>query len=289
VRESVEPIEFKLELMITPLIVYRALTSQTELRKWWAPRVIMSRNIVSQEEGRDMEMRPLTLEEPTIARYSWRALDWNKSIPSTIINLEIHDKGVSRGRTGEGIVLEIIHDGWHSQEERDKQEKIWKLSLEGLKALLLGKNFKPWWESGMPSDGYRQIALPIIRQFTDKMEKDVRSKQEKKIASQVIWTICEYLDGQGKWFMKDNGNEFELRLGTYRLFAVMKNGNIVMAWRDLEKILGDKLQDFASRMAVEQDLDLHIGKSQDRLPAASINPALWNKWCLAIIQHGHNS
>ncbi len=288
-RESADPIEFKLEMMVTPLVVFRAFTSQTELRKWWAPRVIMARNIVSQEEGRDMEMKALVLEEPSLARYSWRALDWGKNVPSTVINIEIHDKGVSRGKTGEGIVIEIIHDGWVSQEERDKQQRIWELSLEGLQAHLTGKPFKPWWESETPSDGYRQISLPIIKQFTDKMEKDVRSRAEKKQASGVIWSICEFLDGQGKWYMKENGNEFELRLGSYRLFSVMKNGNLVMAWRDLEKILGDKLQDFANRMAAEQDLDLHIGKSQDRLPAASINPGLWGKWCLDIIHHGRSS
>ena len=58
--DDIEAIEHELEIMTTPAQVFRVLTSQTELRKWWAPRVIMSRNLVTQLDGKDMEMKAVT-------------------------------------------------------------------------------------------------------------------------------------------------------------------------------------------------------------------------------------
>ncbi len=283
--DILEPITFRINLVSTPASVFRAVTSQTELRKWWAPRVIMSRNTVSQEEGVDMEMRLVTEEKYQLVRYSWRGEVWPQETPATIITFEIHDLGVFRGQTGEGIRLEIIHDGWTDQEARDRQESIWKLAIPGLKALLEGRTVKPWWDGVKSADGYRNTDLTEIRLFLEKMEQESRGRLEKKQAAGVIREICKKLDGQGEWYMKENRSEFELRFNKVRLFSVMKNGTLVLSWRELERILGERLQDYASRLSVEQDLDLRIGKSQDRISAMHLNPGFWSQWCIDIIQY----
>ncbi len=281
---NTEPIELRLKLMATPVAAFRAITSQTELRRWWAPRVIMSRNVVSQETGRDMEMRLVSSEANHLVRYSWRGLDWPRSIPSTVIAFEIEDRGVSRGSTGEGIVLHILHDGWTNPEERERQVTIWKSAVECLEKHLHGKAFKSWWDEVKVQDGFRQIQFQSVQQFIERMERESKGKAERKLAIANILSLCEELADHGSWFMKDNGNEMELRLSGIRILGIMKNGSIIIGWRDLEKILGDRLPDFASRMTAEQDVDLHIGKSQDKIPAQMINPVFLNRWYLDIIR-----
>lgn len=283
---GIQPIEFKMELFITPGAIFRALTSQTELRKWWAQRVIMSRNIVAQEEGRDMEMRLSAQEENHMVRYTWRGHDWERSTPSTIITFEIQDLGVSRGKTRDGVNLLIVHDGWTDEEERKRQEEIWEKALSNLKSHLNGSKFVPWWETGDMKDGFRKSNLRGVEIFLERMEKEGRGKQDRMAAAAVLRMICKDLDGPGTWFIKENGAEVEYRLGEILLFGMLKNGNLTLAWRDLEKILGDQLQDFASRMSIEQDLDVHTGKSQDRFAAPEIHPELWIRWAKEIILAG---
>ncbi len=283
-NQDLDAIEFNLKLMTTPGAVYRAVTSQTELRRWWAPRVIMSRFIVSQEESRDMEMRPLAMEKDHLVRYTWRGKDWDKSIRSTIITFEIEDLGVSRGSTGEGIQLRVIHDGWSDPVERERQEKIWDLAIKCLDKYLKGVEFSSWWDDNKNQDGFRQVQLGSIKQFAEKMDQESKGKAEKKLAARCVLDICLDLDGLGSWHMKDNRNEFELRFQNHRVFGIQKNGNMLIGWRDLEKILGDQLPDYASRLTVEQDVDLHIGKSQDRLPLHMINAHFWAAWCKDVIE-----
>lgn len=288
-RKEIDPIELEFQVMNTPNVAFRAITSQTELRKWWAPRVIMSRNIVSQEEGRDMDMKLLTAEENRLVRYSWRGRDWSEDIPNTIITFEISDLGVSRDSTGEGISISILHDNWVDESERESQKRIWEQAVICLKDHLSGNDVKLWWNIEKSKDGYRPVNLGAIKQFLERLEKDSRGKSEKKQAAQNLLHICKEMDGQGSWYMKENGNEFELRFKDRKLFGVVKNGNLIIGWRDLEKILGDRLQDYANRLTVEQDVDLHIGKSQDKLPAYQLNPQFWVQWCLDIVQYGRTS
>lgn len=281
-----DPIEFSLELHITPGAIFRSLTSQTELRRWWAPRVIMSRNIVAQIEGRDMEMRLIFEEEGRLARYSWRGNDWPSSQPSTVITFEIHDLGVSRGKTREGVRLEIIHDGWTDPEERDYQQKIWEMAIDNLKKHLLGQSFTPWWESGDHKGGFRKSNIADVEKFLERMEKEGRGKVERRAGAARLRQICRELNGPAVWYIKDNGAEVEYRMGDRMIFGMMKNGLLIIAWRDLEKILGDRLQDYAMRLSLEQDMDIHAGQSQDRLIAQDIHPDMWIQWCKEIMDLG---
>ena len=270
--------------MTTPTAVYKMLISQTELRKWWAPRVIMSKNIVSQEEGRDVLMKLLQTEKNHMVRYNWKPLDWSDEVPPTVISVEITDMGVSRRKTGEGIQLEILHDGWTDQDERDRQERIWKMAIGSLKAELRGKLAKPWWESENVRSKLQQVKLPALKQFAEKIEKENRGKSDKKVASQVVWQLCQGLDKQGKWLLKESGNEFELHYQQHRIFGVNKNGNLSLGWRELEEALGGDLTMYSDRLSMEQSMDLHVGKNQERIPAHQLNPELWIQWCIDLIQ-----
>jgi len=41
--QELTPIQKTLDVLSSAARAYRAVTSQTELRKWWAPRVIMAK------------------------------------------------------------------------------------------------------------------------------------------------------------------------------------------------------------------------------------------------------
>ncbi len=280
---DIDPIEFKVSLNATPASVFRALTSQTELRKWWAPRVIMSRNIVSLDDGREIEMKLLQSEKNHSVRYGWRPMD-RSTLPATVITFEIRDLGVSRSRTGEGISLEIIHDGWPSQEDRDAQEKIWKSALPGLKACVEGKKVKSWWQNERSRSDMKSARFAQIKQTLESMESENRAKPERKLSIQKIGKVCQILEEQGAWFIKDGGGEFEIRFNNAKVFSAQKNGNIILHWRDLEKILGRSFKDFTNRLALEQSRELHIGKSLEKIPAVEMDESLLAPWFLDAIQ-----
>jgi len=286
---NVKPIIQSIRLDTTPAHVYRSLTSQTELRKWLAPRVITAKNIVSFEEDKDIEMRMLQSEKNQMVRFNWRPMEWNDDVPETILTFEIQDRGVSRNQTGEGIVLTITHDGWSNEDERDKQKKILTPALAGLKGLLEGKKVKAWWEKEQGGAGLRKIKFSVLKQFAERIESENWARHNKKLASQNILKLCQNLDGQGVWFIRENRNEIEMRFNEIKLFGIMKNGNILLIWRDLEEVLGKKsLKDFSNRLALEQGADLHLGKTQDKIPGHSIHADLFTQWILDVIQFIRN-
>ena len=159
---SLAPIEASLKLTATPAQVYRALTSQNELRKWWAPRVIMSRNLVSQEQDRVSEMRLMQAEKYQLVRYSWREQDWDPATETTTITFRIRDLGASRSRTGEGLMLEMSHDGWEDEAARERQARIWKKALAVLDKILAGKTAKAWWENQEARSSSWNFSLPVV-------------------------------------------------------------------------------------------------------------------------------
>ncbi len=282
--EEIKPISHSTTVESTPAGAYRSITSQTELRKWWAPRVIMSRHIVSMEDGKDVEMRLLQSEKNLMVRYNWRPLDWDESVRETVITFEIEDLGVSRNHTGQGISILITHDGWSDNDQRNKQDKIWKEALACLKEMLEGREVKPWWETARARSGYRKIKLSVLKHFAERIDKENRGKPEKKAASQNILKMSQTLDAQGDWYIKESGTEIELRFQGTKIIGFLKNGSVVLAWRELEKLLGKNLNEYADRLALELDMDMHVGKSQEKIPAQSLEPMLLTQWCIDIIQ-----
>jgi len=284
--DTLKPIHLEISAIASPAAVFKAITSQTELRKWWASRVILSKNIVAQEEGREMEMRLLQSEKNHLVRYSWKMIDDPNNALPTVITFEIEDRGVSRGNTGEGITLIINHDGWSNEEERAKQEKIWLLAIEGLKNLIENRAVKPWWEIEQTTGSFRPVKMQTIKQFLEKVERaSPRAKNSRKSAATVIGRLCANLDGQGNWFQKQNGNEIELRFKSFRVFGALRNGYITFRWRELEKMAGSHFHDFVQRLQLEQELDLHIGKLQEKISAISLNPDLLSQWYIDVLQH----
>lgn len=286
IAAELKSIEFKLDLVTTPATVYRALVSQTELRKWWAPRVIMSRNIVSQEDGVDMEMKLIQEEKNHLVRYRWKRVDNDDSVP-TIITFEIIDHGVSKNKAaGEGISLLITHDGWSDAGERERQERIWKQAVVGLKAHLDGKEMKPWWINEKTEEVYRPVKLPVLKQLLERMEKDNRGRSDFKPAVKNLLKICQSLEGQGEWFMQEEENRFELRMGEARIFKALPDAMLIVPWSELQKLLGTAhITDFANRLALEQNMDVRPEEQEDRVFAGKIDPGSWAQWCIDIVQH----
>ncbi len=285
VAESLKALEYRLDLVTTPNVVFRALVSQTELRKWWAPRVIMSRNIVSQEDGVDMEMKLIQEEKNHLVRYRWRKYNDEEATP-TIITFEIVDHGVDKNKTaGEGISLMITHDGWTDPADREKQEKIWKQAIVGLKDHLDGKVAKPWWISEKAEEAYRPVKLPVLKQLLEKMDRENRGRADFKPAVKNLLKICQNLESHGDWYMQDEENSFEFRLKETRLFKVLRDGTLILPWPDIHKLLGPAhITDFANRLALEQNMDVGPDQEEDRIYSRGIDPGSWAQWCIDIIQ-----
>jgi uncharacterized protein YndB with AHSA1/START domain len=284
-RDHIQPIQIAVQLASTPQAAHRAITSQTELRKWWAPRVIMSRNIVSQLNGKDMEMKILQEDKYRLIRFTWRGADWKRDVPETVITYEITDLGAARGSTGQGIQIEMNHDGWSDEEERNLQENIWQQALPGLQALLEGKKFTPWWEDEKNRSGDTGYKTADLKAFLERSDKEGRGKNDRKKSIQVIWKICQAMDGVGEWIVKESTGEFELRARGALLFASLKGGILSLNWRELEKLLGRELVDFANRLSLEQDLDLQIGKTQEKIIGKDLNPDLFSQWLQDVLDH----
>ncbi len=281
-NDAPRPIEASLKLSATPAQVFRALTSQNELRKWWAPRVIMSRNLVSQEQDRVSEMRLMQTEKYQLVRYSWREQDWDSSVDSTTITYRIVDLGASRSRTGEGLLLEVSHDGWRDQAARDRQAAIWKKALGVLDKLLAGKKAKAWWENQNAKASYQQVRLAALKPLVEQIGPE--KKGGRKTTARALWKICTTVDSAGNWYLKDDEREFEFRVQAVRVLGLDLNGKITIFWREMSKTLGPHLEDFGHRLAVEQDMDVQINKEREEIMVKDISVELFMRWCQDILQ-----
>lgn len=276
--EELEPIESSLKLVATPVQVYRAITSQNELRKWWAPRVIISRNIVCQEEDRIMEMKLMQSEPNHLIRYSWRGNEWDKSTPTTVITFQIVDLGASRNKTGEGLKLVVSHDGWVDAEEREHQQLVWKKALPALRALLSGKKQKPWWEGKEARGSYKQVKLSRLKPIIESIEKIPPIKTSKKILK-IVWKICTSMDKYGNWYLKNDESKYELRVDNMPIFSITTDGYVTLFWGKIKTMLGPNLDDFINRFIVEQDEDVIIGKTQKNVRVDKLHLDIWIGWC----------
>lgn len=278
------PIDASLRVTSTPQMVFRMLTSQNELRRWWAPRVIMSRNQVCQEDDRLVEMKLMQADKNRLVRYSWRGMDWPPEAPATTITFQINDLGASRNKTGEGLMLEVTHDGWSDAGERERMERIWKAALPTLEQLLQGKDVRPWWEADSARGSFKLVRLNSLKSFVEKIEPDNRDRMDRRTVSNQIWKVCIGLDGQGSWYLKDNEKDFELRYGGRKVFGVSMAGAITLHWKELEKLVGAQITEYAHRVAAEQDVEVHPEKSADKIPASSLKPELWIQWVQDLIR-----
>ena len=170
-KKQLEPIEFSIALKAMPSRVFRALTSQNELRKWWAPRVVMARNIVSQRSSIDVQMKLVDSRKNHAVRYIWRPENWDVTYPQNTIAFTIHDLGISREDTGEGLHLEIVHDGWVVVDERQQQEKIWQQALKSLKSLIEKKKVSPWWLKQNNQSSLRQVSLQGVKEIARHLQE----------------------------------------------------------------------------------------------------------------------
>jgi len=284
-REELDSIEYSVDAIATPARAFRALTSQTELRKWWAPRVIMSRNVVSHKPGDEAEMVLLTQDKNELLRYSLKGKSWPVDQGETIITFEIEDRGVRRGSTGEGIMVNIYHEGFTKEDLRTEYDQIWKLAAKSLQQLLSDEDPEPWWDNEKWKGDYRPVVLADLKEFLKRMEDETRAKKEKQKASKILWKIFQELDGRGDWYCKENYTEMEFVARGQRIFGSQKAGQLVMSWRELDPILGRSLQDFADRFAIEQDMDIRVGQNYDRMPASRLNSDLFIRWCNDVISH----
>lgn len=283
-RDAIPAIDLKLQLHTAPAVAYRAVTSQTELRKWFAPRVIMSRNIISQEHGIDVTMKQLKATANKMVRYRWtRDVE---PVQDTVITIEISDKGAARSNTGEGIILTVSHDGWTDLTLRDRQAEIWQQAIASLNALLKNKPFKPWWLESHQRSNFRHLKFPALLAAVDKMEKESKRRSEKKTLWKTIKKLVNNLEGQGEWYMKEEEQEVEFHALEKHFLTIQKTGHITIYWKELEQLAGNSMADFINRLALEQGVDVHPARGSDRWSGLEIIPDALTQWCIDLIRHG---
>ncbi len=287
---SLAPLEFSCKLNAKPAQIFRALTSQNELRKWWAPCVVISRNKVSQQAKRDVEMKRLASKSNEFVRYSWRPMDWNTKRPSSIIHLNISDLGLARQSKTEGFVLEVIHDGWVCPEEKKEQDQIWTAALKSLKHLLEKKKAKPWWLGKDAFHTLEMVDLLYLKNlFEEKRKKEKR--KHKALEYQNLWRLCnsiEALTGTAhfslcKWSWDSQEGRCDFYFQNKKLISLSLNyANLSLFWQEWESIAkfpGYYLQSFKDRLSVEQDIDLDAENQRSTsLPLSKLQTDLWLAW-----------
>ena len=276
-------IHFSFHSKTVPSKIYKALTSQNELRKWWAPKVVMSRSSVSQEPGQNVRMKLIHSDKNHLVRYTWRPEDWDKSIPDTIITFTIQDLGASREDTGEGLLVDIVHDGWLDASELEKQKKIWILALRNLKALLRESPHTPWWEKKNYKTSLQQIRLTSLKQLLDVYQKNASSTVAKKI-HQASWRICTALDKYGKWYLREGEHKFEFHHENKRLFE-LSQVSLILFWKHLKEKLGICVtEEFARRLNAEQDIEASSQNSRTSFSLVKLSADIWITWAEDLIE-----
>ncbi len=283
-KRELNPIEISCTFSAMSSQVFRALTSQNELRKWWAPRVVMSRNTISQVKGEDIHVELISSEKNCFVRYAWRPETWDLRLPQTTITYNISDLGALRQNTGDGLLLDVVHDGWLDQKTRDHQEQIWHLALESLKSLLEEKKISPWWKKHNNVSSLCQVNLQNLKLVLEKYKKSKDSSSEKRHkVYQNIWQICNTLDAYGKWYLCEEDESFIFQYENQKLFKVVGE-QVTLDWQDLEQLLGLYIEGFKDRLFVEQDIDFESNQSQISFPVASFRVELWIAWCIDLIK-----
>ena len=270
-KNIIPPIEMECVLLSTPFKVFRSFTSQNGLRKWWAPHVSMSRNRISQEKDKNIKMELLSSKENHFAKYSWAPEHDSDNIASGSIIFTISNLGASRQNTGDGLLLEIIHDGWTNEQKRMKQENIWKLALKSLKSFLEDGTVLPWWEKHGDDSAQRQIKIQELKQIIDGFKKH---KKTKKIIWQKIWKLCSALYNQGKWFWDEGGESFNFQCNNKNIMKVTEN-KIHLFWKNVVGPSVFYIRNIKERFSVEQDIEFPVTEEETIIDIAHLQVELF--------------
>ena len=284
VQQLLPPIELERSVKTRPAQVFRALTSQNELRKWWAPRVAMSRNRVSQKKGQDVYMKLVSSKEKegAFVRYLWRPEHWPSHAPNTTITITINDLGASRQDTGEGLLIELIHEGWIDEQERSEQEHIWGLALESLQSLLENKKALAWWKEQNENPAWLRIKLQELKQILDRFKKK-KDKAGKSHIFQKLWQICNTLGPHGTWYWNEEEQSFSFKCQNQQLLRLSEE-KIILFWGKMKVLSPFDLKDLKERLSVEQDFIFSLDEEETALDLISLQIELWLAWCLDLLE-----
>ena len=300
-KSTIKPIEFSCHLHTTPSRIFRLLVSQNELRKWWAQRVVFSRNTVQQEIGRIIYMKLLEANENEVVRYSWLPADSGPNETESLISFNIKDLNVARNKNSdgeepeEGVLLEVCHDNWLNEKERNKQEEIWKMALNTLQDLC--KNYPktplPWWENRKSENEYIQLRLLEIKAFLEEMSENIfkskppTSYRNYKHFSRALFKACSQIDHLGEWLLSMQRDKLEFRIKGVILFTfALEGGSMEFTWKDLEKIIKrTQLADLAERLSIEQEhkvkqvRNINHEDTNISMPVLNLKIEMWVRWC----------
>lgn len=278
------PIELERSIQARPSQVFRALTSQNELRKWWAPHVAMSRNKVSQKKDQYAYMKLISSKEKekSLVRYIWRPEHWPVHAPTSTITLSISDMGTSRQSGGDGLLLELSHEGWPNEEERNEQEQIWGLALESLQSLLENKKPLAWWKGRDEIPSWQQVKLQELKQILDSLKKK-KDRNRKNKNFHKLWQICTALDEHGKWYWNEEEQSFQFKCQNQKILNV--NGEkIFLFWKQVDFLSPFYLKDVKERLSVEQDFIFSPEEEETNISIDSLQTELWLAWCLDLLR-----
>ncbi len=282
---NVRPIELSCVSAVTPERMFRALTSQNELRKWWAPRVVMSKKTVSHDNERSAHMELLQVERNQLVRYSWRPHDWRNSVPETTITFLIRDLGVSRDDTGEGLCLELFHDGWVDDGERQHYEGIWKQAFQSLKELLTNQSPSPWWGEQSNYGNYSPVRIPELKNQVEELVMEYQPDNARKTTRKIV-QFCSRLETLGAWYLSVTQRCLEFRFEGQPLFQIRPGLNFILFWQTMAALLGYNWGQFVDRFSVEQNREMDADATEIGFTFKQLQMDIWACWLEDLLHQG---
>ena len=284
-KMEITPIEFTLKLKTRPSKIFKVLISQNDLRKWWAPHVAMSHSKISQEKNKFVKMQLTQNTTNQLLRYSWRPEAWEADQPNGSITFKITDLSLSReANDDEGIILDIVHDGWQDEDEKNRQQQIWELALKSLRSLIEEDKVELWWNQNIQSENWDQVKIQVIKKFIDEGRKSNQNykAQVVKIIYQKLWKICNNLDQEGKWFINNEKSDIMFIYQNVKIFRANFE-EIFLLWDEIKSSISNYLNNLKERLSVEQDININLIESETLLKIQNLQTELWLEWLTDLL------
>ncbi len=230
--------------------IYRILSSQHELRKWFMPSVIISKNIILDANKRSIHFQLVKAIPNQMLRYHWRPEDWSTNKGHSSLTYRITDHNHNRNTKDEGIQIDIVHDHWPNQFERDQQGEIWPKMIDGLSALINEDVHKPWWQN-LPSNNVEQVLK--LRQLRSEILK--WCKEAKYSENRGFTNLCQRIDRENCWhFLKDE--RLTYKFDGKPILSFYPDMKINFHWAAIKQCSNYHFPLMMERLNVEQELSL---------------------------------
>lgn len=244
---TIKPLEYTLQVKSEIARVYRVFNSQHELRKWFMPSVILSKKTVLDMHKRRIYFQKMSFLPNVFIRYHWRPIDWPKKKEATILTFTLTDHSLDRNAEQDGILVEVSHDRWPNEMERDAQGKLWPKMLENLKAVIAEETINPWWKQSSSKPDTQVILLRELKSILLMWSRSIDFPFNRNLVN-----LCEKIDRENSWHMEKK-EKVSYRIDGKEIFSLFPNFFVDFQWKTIESLCQHQFPHLLERFNVEQD------------------------------------